>query len=58
MIPLTENPTLVIRINPNTLAVVDVATNIAPDVKVVVVTTATGYEAEACNKPFDTLRNN
>ncbi len=56
MIPLSANPTVVIRLNPKTNEVVDVASNVASDLKVVIVTTATGYEAEACNKPFDTLR--
>jgi hypothetical protein len=55
MTPLTQDPTVVIRINPYTLKIVDVASNIAPDLTVKIVTRATEYEAEACNKPFDTL---
>ena len=56
MTPLPVNPTVAIRINPNTGAIVDVASNIALDLTVKIVTTATAYDAERCNKPFDTLR--
>ena len=56
MIPLSANPTVVIRLNPNTKKLMDVASNIAPDLKVVIVFSATAYDAESCNKPFDSLR--
>lgn len=54
MTPLTTNPTIVIEVIHGT--VVNVATNVAPDLKVVVTTTPERYAEEACNKPFDTVR--
>lgn len=46
MTPLTQDPTVVIRINPNTKEIVDVANNISPDLKVILVTGATAYERD------------
>ena len=55
MTPLTTNPTVVIRINEDG-DVLDMATNVAPDLTVEVVYTKELYKKLACNKPFDTTR--
>ena len=54
MTPLTVNPTVALLVRDG--KVVATATNVAPDLKVVVTDNREAYEAEACNKPFDTLR--
>lgn len=51
MIPLTVNPTVVVRLS-DPGAVVQVASNVAPDLKVVVVYDEATFEYEAANKPF------
>lgn len=59
MTPLTVNPTVVILVNKpaNGVKVVKaIATNVAPDLQVVLVDNEADYKAEACNKPFDTTR--
>jgi hypothetical protein len=57
MTPLPVNPTVVILLNKNANGLVEaVATNVAPDLTVKVVTTAVDYNNEACNKPFDSTR--
>lgn len=55
MTPLTENPTVVVRVSPDG-KLVDVASNVSQDLKVVIVGSATAYADEAANKPFDTTR--
>lgn len=55
MIPLTENPRVVIRINGKG-NVASVASNIAPDVKVELVREPADYQDLAANCAFDTTR--
>ncbi len=57
MIPLTENPTAVVLLNPEG-KVEAVATNVASDLKVVVVTSPADFREAACNQPFDSTRPN
>jgi hypothetical protein len=55
MTPLPENPNAVALVNPQG-QVIATASNIAPDFKLTLVTDRAAFEAEACNKPFDTTR--
>ena len=63
MTPMPVKPTVVVRINPETKEVVDVASNVArtndPDdpLTVKVVTTATAYAEASLGMPFDSTRN-
>ncbi len=63
MTPLPMKPTVIVRINPETKQVVDVASNIVrindsdDPLTVKVVTTATGYAEAVQGLPFDSTRN-
>jgi len=54
MTPLTVNPTVVLLVKDG--KVTATATNVAPDLNVVVVDNPEAFKAEACNKPFDSTR--
>lgn len=51
MTPLTVDPTIVVLVNENK-EVVGIATNIAPDVKVLVARNRARFDSVACNMPF------
>ena len=51
MTPLTENPTVVLFITHDGV-ILKMATNVAPDLKVVLVGTNKEFENQACNQPF------
>lgn len=55
MIPLTVNPTVVIQVNDEG-DILNVASNVAPDLKVEMVFTDASFRELASNKPFDTTR--
>ena len=55
MIPLTENPRVVIRMNSKG-NVASVASNVAGDLAVEVVTEQADYQDRAANCPFDSTR--
>lgn len=57
MYPLPVNPTVAVLLNPEG-KVEAIASNISDDLKVVVVKDRAAFEAEACNKPFDSTRAN
>lgn len=56
MIPLSVNPTVVVLINPITLQVQAVASNVDPEVKVVVVRSNEEYADAIRGVPFDSAR--
>jgi len=51
MTPLTQNPKIVLLVDSNGI-VVKTATNVAPDLNVVVTTSEVAFEVEASNQPF------
>ena len=55
MTPLTTNPNAVILLNPEG-RIEAVASNVAPDLKVVITSDRATFADEAANKPFDTTR--
>jgi len=55
MTPLTQNPELVVLLGSDNRTVIKVATNIAPDVKVILVWTEEAFAELATNKPFVVL---
>ena len=55
MTPLTTNPTAVV-LTDNDGKVLATATNVAPDLNLIVTRDLAVFKAEAANKPFDTTR--
>ena len=53
MTPLTNNPTVVLQVVDGKL--IAVASNVAPDLKVVMVASDAAFSDEAANKPFNTV---
>jgi hypothetical protein len=56
MTPLTQNPTVVIRLDSNGQNIISVASNISADLKVVLTEGWASFEDEAANKPFSDTR--
>ena len=56
MYPLPVNPTVVIRLDRGGQNVVAVASNIDPELKIVLVEGDDDFKREAANKPFDSTR--
>lgn len=54
MTPLTQNPKVVLLVKKNEVAAV--ATNVAPDLEVVVTNTESDFKAQAAGLSFDTTR--
>jgi hypothetical protein len=55
MTPLPEKPTVALRLDQQG-RVFAVASNISPDLEIVITRDANVFKDEAANKPFDTLR--
>lgn len=55
MTPLTVNPSVVVLVDPSGKPIAT-ATNVAPDLEVIITNDRGEYEQEAANKPFDTTR--
>ena len=53
MIPLPVNPIVVMQVAPDSGKVVAVATNVAPDLTVVVVENDADFKEQALGKPFN-----
>jgi len=53
MIPLPEKPKLVILIDTPTSKILNAASNIAPELDIVVTTNAERYKQESLGKPFN-----
>ena len=57
MYPLPINPTVVLQVSKDGKIVVRSASNIDPELKVVLVDNEYDFKAEAANKPFDSTRS-
>ena len=55
MTPLPTNPSVVILVDPGGVPIAT-ATNVSPDLEVLIVNDRAEYEREAAGKPFDTTR--
>jgi hypothetical protein len=56
MTPLTTNPTVVIQLDSNGQNIINFASNVAGDLKVVLAENLDDFNNKAAGRPFNTLR--